>query len=704
MSTTIERGTVRRRPRRRRPFGGSNRVLICLLLLGSSYSLADDEDRWRKIGKGGLADAIAVDPRDSLRVYAAHWEDDVFRRSEDGGVTWQATGIIPYTEAIGYNLTIDPNDSDTIYIETDPEYCSSCDAALLRSTDAGVTWEILQYEGGIDGPIAIHPRNGSVLYRASSYSGRIYRSVDGGETWSVLVDLPQEGLSIAIDTSAQPVVLVGTLSGIYRSTNGGASWVAANTGLPGDGSSTIVNVLIASRTEAGTVYAATDRGLYRTVDAGAHWTRVSASFDTQTVTHISVDTRDSDVVWATSSGGKVYVTSDGGRVWRAQSVEGAAFTGLLDPALSDLPDFITDIAAGSGTPGTAYALVRELGIFRTTDGGESWELLGARLRGPVAQLVLPDPATPGKLYTASSANPQWHFSDRELLTVTSDGGSTWRLACDGLPAGEVGYGLGWLRDVKLSTLERGILFATTRRGVYRSVNGGRSWSAVNKGIVRAGDSGPLAIDPYDPAHVYVFVGKEGFFETLDAGLSWRRLTTALAAERIATIVPDASRPGVLYAGAHGDWDGVPAAVYRSLDDGQTWSRLGKPLGGGLDLTFIQIAVAPTSPTTVYALGRFGLYRLRSGDGDWANLGPIQGKFDASCVAVDPTEPTVLYAGTTRDGIFRSANSGDTWAPFSTGLNDRSASDQVHQIAFGAETSGVLYAATGNGVYARALNR
>ncbi len=703
MSTEIGRETVGQCLPGQNRLAEIGRVVMYLLLLSAFHAPAAEEDRWRKIGKGGLADAIAVDPRDSMRVYAAHWEDDVFRRSDDGGVTWQATGTIPYTEAIGYNLMIDPNDSDNLYIETDPEYCSSCDAALLRSTDAGVTWEILQYEGGIDGPVAIHPRNGSILYRADNYSGRVYRSVDGGGTWSVVADLPREGLSIAIDKSAQPIVLVGTASGIYRSTNGGAAWVAANTGLPGDGSSTRVTMLSASGTEAGTVYAATDRGLYRTNDGGAQWTRVSASFDTQTVTHISVDQRDSDVVWATSSGGKVYVTYDGGRGWRAQSIEGAAFTDLLDPNLSDVPHLITDIAAGSGARGTAYALVRETGIFRTTDGGESWDLLGARLRGPVAELVLPDPDTPGKLYAASSADTQYSFSDRELLTVTSDGGSTWRLACDGLPAGDVVSGLGWIRDLKISTLEPGMLFATTRRGVYRSVNGGRRWSPVNKGIVRAANAGPLAIDPDDPAHVFVFVGKEGFFETLDGGLGWRRLSTDLASENIATIVPDVNRPGVVYAGAHGEWYGDPAVVYRSLDGGQTWSVLGKPFGDdGVD--FIQIAVAPTSPSTVYALGSFGLYRLRSGDGDWTNLGLIDGRSEASCVAVDPADPTVLYAGTTRAGVFRSVNSGDTWTPFSTGLNDRSGSDQVRHIAFGAEASGALYAATGNGVYARALNR
>ncbi|MBI2837859.1 MAG: hypothetical protein HYX75_06070 [Acidobacteria bacterium] len=703
MSMRIGRDTAGRYLTGQKRLAGGGWVVMCLLLLGAFHASAAEEDRWRKIGKGGLADAIAVDPRDSTRVYAAHWEDDVFRRSDDGGVTWQATGTIPYTEAIGYNLTIDPSDSEVLYIETDPEYCSSCDAALLRSTDAGVTWEILQYEDGVDGPIAIHPRNGSILYRADNYSGRVYRSVDGGVTWSVLAGLPREGLSITIDKSAQPIVLVGTASGIYRSTDGGASWIAANTGLPGDGSSTMATMLSASGTEAGIVYAATDRGLYRTIDGGAQWTRVSASFDTQTVTHISVDSRDSDVVWASSSGGKVYVTYDGGRAWRAHSIEGAAFTGLLDPTLSDVPYLITDIAAGSGDRGTAYALVRELGIFRTTDGGESWDLLGARLRGPAAQLVLPDPVMPGKLYAASSADPQYSFSDRELLTATSDGGSTWRLACDGLPAGDVVSGLGWIRDLKISTLERGMLFATTRRGVYRSVNGGRSWSPANKGIVRSANAGPLAIDPDDPAHVFVFVRKEGFFETLDAGLSWQRLSTDLASRLIATIVPDTNRPGVLYAGAHGEWYGDAAAVFRSLDGGRTWSVLGKPFGDdGVD--FIQIAVAPTSPSTVYALGGFGLYRLRSGDGDWSNLGLIDGRSDASCVAVDPADPAVLYAGTTRAGVFRSVNSGDTWTPFSTGLNDRSGSDQVRHIAFGAEASGALYAATGNGVYARALNR
>lgn len=678
-----------------------NVMLACMVVLGSSFPLGAAQDRWKRISRGGGTDAIAVDPRNPSIIYSAHWVDGILRRSYDGGNRWQAAGTIPYTDEEGYSLTIDPNDTDTLYIETTAGSCSSCDSAVLKSTDAGDTWQIVQYLGSVDGPIALNPRNSSVIYRAAYYDG-VYRSPDGGETWHRLPSSPERGQSIAIDISAVPIVLVGTEAGIYRSTDAGSTWAPANQGLPGDGTTVLVKSLSASSTIAGTVYAATDKGLFLTADGGEKWTRVSAGFDSQDVTHISVDPRDSKVVWASSLGGHLYFTRDGGKAWRDRTVDGALFSGLFDPSVLEVPELVTDLAAGPGSPGTAYVVLREVGVFRTTDGGGSWELAGAHFHGPNAQLILADPEAPGTVYAAQTAAPTYAFSDRELLTVTADDGGTWRLACDGLPAGERQYlSLGWLRDVKISSAGGGTLFATTRKGVYRSVNGGRRWNAVNEGLTQSANAQCLAVDPGDPAHVYVFVSKEGFFESSDAGLHWKLLSSDLASQEIVRIATDASRRDILYSGANAQWHGNPAAVYRSMDDGQTWKEFGETLPNGV---FDQITVAPTNPSTVYAIGSFGCFRKRAGEGAWTQIGPRPGLLTVSSIVVDPRNPAVLYAGTTYGGIYRSDNSGNTWTSFSDGLSAKSGSLQVHQIIFDATRDQIMFAATSDGVYERVVDR
>jgi hypothetical protein len=132
---------------------------------------------------------------------------------------------------------------------------------------------------------------------------------------------------------------------------------------------------------------------------------------------------------------------------------------------------------------------------------------------------------------------------------------------------------------------------------------------------------------------------------------------------VAALVIDPARPSTLYAGLD------PAGVFKSTDGGTSSTAANTGLA---DVSVSVPAIDPVSPTTVYAgssnSGR-SVFKSTDGGASWAaaNTGLGDAGF-VSALAIDPTPPTALFAGTTR-GVFRSTDGGTSWSPFNTGLTD-----------------------------------
>ncbi len=208
------------------------------------------------------------------------------------------------------------------------------------------------------------------------------------------------------------------------------------------------------------------------------------------------------------------------------------------------------------------------------------------------------------------------------------------------------------------------LYAATATGVFRSLDGGASWSYSNRGLDDSPQASSLAVDPVHPLTVYA-AQNGAVFRSPDGGAGWLRVSSSFGVIKI--VLPPRSS-GVVYAMSSG-------ALYRSNDpnDLSTW----KILTRGLPASYRPVALVadPVDPNRLYAIvvGNdshvYGVYKSVDGGFNWkrADQGiPANAILDA--LAIDPRAPKVLYAGTNSGQVYKSRDGGALWRPFGPELD------------------------------------
>lgn len=314
---------------------------------------------------------------------------------------------------------------------------------------------------------------------------------------------------------------------------------------------------------------------------------------------------------------------------------------------------VRSLAVDSGNSAVVYAVAGEPGttpgtLYKSTDGGDTWKALaGSRL-----QVVAISPDQHATVYAAG-----------DRLLRSRDGGQTWT----DFPLPPVGT----FHDVtSLAVLPGDVLFAADGATVLRSADGGGTWSAVAS---EAAGFAPLTIlaAPADPSHV-AYASRREIHVSADGGLSFtlaaRPPSEGADPQDLAGFALSPSNPGTWYAMLTGN-----PKVFRSDDRGATWRVAGTlPLsspGGGQVLL-----VDPRTPDRVYAGTYLGLFKSVDGGTSWARSQaglpfPYGLPLPIFSLAASPSQPDVLYAGTSEWGVARSRSAGERWQiGLETGLN------------------------------------
>ena len=285
------------------------------------------------------------------------------------------------------------------------------------------------------------------------------------------------------------------------------------------------------------------------------------------------------------------------------------------------------------------------------------------------------------------------------------------------------------------------LYAGTGNGVYKSTDAGNSWRAAwsltgamalaidpktpstlyagftscgmgcNGGVLKSTDSGgswtafydftpyvervhALAIDPHTPSTLYVGTNTGGVLRSTDSGASWSAVNTGLPIAtyiNVGALAIDPHTPSALYAGidlCDGDVGCAPGGVFRSTDSGGSWSAV----NSGLTSTHVTtVAIDPTTPSTLYAGTDGGVFRSANSGANWSAVSSGLTHLGVSTLAIDPTAPSTLYAGTD-GGVFRSTDSAGRWT--ASGLTDT----QADALAIDPHSPSTLYAGTAGGVF------
>jgi photosystem II stability/assembly factor-like uncharacterized protein len=565
---------------------------------------------------------------------------------------------------------------------------------LWWATAASAGWSAIGPSGGNIKSLAVDPETPGIVYAGTSGKG-VYKSTDGGASWKAISSaLPSsvDVTSLEIDpvtTATLYAVLTynnqtsNPYSRVYKSDNGGAKWNEADSGLP---ATDRVNSVVIDPKTPDTLYAgvsnANKGGVYKSTDGGRSWRESDSGMPSHIgVTCLAIGPETSPVLYAGTCGRGVYKSTDGGVSWKAEN------------SMTSTVTWPTSLAIDPKTITTLYALDQPYGLLKSTDGGSNWEQVNSGLpSNPVLVTSLAiDPDTPSTLYAGASHIPG---NNSGCVYKSIDGGSNWKPINAGIPL------------VSMSALEvaclaidpgaPGAVYAGTNDfGVFKSINGGTSWTLPGVGLPPAIGLASIAIDPETPATIYAATSF-GVIKSINAGASWTLpcllpfSVTALAIDPKTTTTIYAVTPSLVTGG-----------IYKSTNGGAGWKSInsGLPLQGGGNWV-VSLVIDPETPTTLYAgtsgPTADGVYKSTNGGASWKPINSGLPSPFVTCLAIDPKTPATIYAGIAHYYIYKSTDSGTSWQPAS---NSGLVISSVSLLAIDPKTPSTLYAGQGGyGIY------
>jgi photosystem II stability/assembly factor-like uncharacterized protein len=474
---------------------------------------------------------------------------------------------------------------------------------------------------------------------------------------------------------------------------------------------------------------ATGGGVWKTEDAGVTWINVSDGFfHTGSVGAVSVAESNPNVVYAgmgeaclrgnLSSGDGVYKSTDAGKTWTHVGLADTSQIGRIRIHPSN-PDVA--FVAAVGHP---YGANAERGVFRTKDGGATWQkVLFVDDRTGAADIAI-DPSNAQVLYatTWQVLRTPWTITSTgpgSGLYKSTDGGDTWRKLTAGLPSGNLGK-----IGVTVSPVNPQRVWATVeaddKGGVYRSDDGGSTWRLLNGSFNMTSRQyyyGHIFADPQDANTVYTFCAKY-FYKSTDGGSTYGEVQTPHGDYHDLWIDPKDhlrmvngsdggaavtfnggrtwssidNQPTAQFYTAITD-NSVPYRVYGSQQDNTTVSIASRTSGAGITESDWHevaggesgyLAPTPSNPPVVFGGSYFGLmtrYDEKTGETRNVTVWPdynggrtaadLKYRFQWTYpIIVSPHDGNTVYAGA--QVVFRTTNGGQSWEPISPDLtrNDK----------------------------------
>lgn len=408
--------------------------------------------------------------------------------------------------------------------------------------------------------------------------------------------------------------------------------------------------------------ASSSGGVWKTTNAGTTFTPVFDSQGSYSIGCVTMDPSNHNVVWvgtgennnqrSVAYGDGVYKSVDGGKSWKNVGLKTSEHVGMItiDPRDSD----VVYVAAY----GPLWSAGGERGLYKTSDGGKTWEAVLTISKHTGVSEVHLDPLDPDVVYAVAHQRRRhvWTLIDggpESAIYKSVDAGKTWEKINRGLPGGDLGR-----ISIAISPADPEIMYAIVeaqenRGGFYRSTNRGATWVRRNSYTARGNYYQELFCDPKDPERVY---SMDTFLQvTDDGGLSWRSLG-------------DRSK----HWDSHALWidpcdtdhylNGNDGGVYESFDRGATWKFM-----TNLPVTqFYKVAIDYAEPfynvyggtQDNYSLG--GPSRTTSAHGivsaDWYTTQGGDG-FESQ---VDPEDHNIVYAQSQHGSLIRfDKRSGET---------------------------------------------
>lgn len=371
----------------------------------------------------------------------------------------------------------------------------------------------------------------------------------------------------------------------------------------------------------------------------------------------------------------------------------------VEPVWLALPLYggeMTSTAVDPTNAQVAYVGTRDAGVFKTVDGGASWQPARTGLTFTAIRTLRVDP---------TNASTLWAGTDFDGVWKSLDGGATWAPTGTGLPASMVVF------NIAIDPGHGGTLYAGLAGGVafsigavFKSVDGGTTWQEKDAGIPRYDQGNPytngvfaLALNPARPAELAAGTVLDGAFHSTDGGETWTAINGGVP------FMPGSTdwREEIEALGFdpyHADrLTGVIDGQFYSFDSG-TWVQqsTGYSLLGFMSS---RLYFHPTKPDVLFAIaGTGGLYTSTDGGVDWTEGNSAVMDVDSVIdVGLSTSEPNTIFAArdnayTGPGGVMRSPDLGVTWTEASEGISAL----EVQSVAIDPHDPRAIYAGTGTG--------
>jgi photosystem II stability/assembly factor-like uncharacterized protein len=708
---------------------------------------------------GGRISDIAIDPHNPAVFYVGFATSGVWK-SSNYGVTLSPIFDDEPAQSIGA-VAVAPSNDKIVWVGTgegNDRNSSGWGVGMFKSTDAGGTWKFagLKTSRTIR-RIVIHPTNPDIVFAAAGGSlwadggeRGLYRTTDGGATWQLVLsakapDNAVAGCSDVVMDPDNPDVLYAALyarqrkpwaflygvsatakgadvGGIFKSTDGGATWTKMTSGLPTE---TGRIGLAVARSKPNTVMAIVQSdeggtsdidqnhsrrgGIFRSEDAGATWVRVN-SFDPRPFyfSRIEIDPANDQRVYVVAW--NVYLSEDGGKTFREDKSAHvhSDVHAIAIQAGSTLPPPMT--APGDSTPKATPPVSQRIligtdgGLYQSFDAASSWQFLNSVPAGQYYRIAL-DSSTPYRIAGGLQDNSNWVGPSR---TDTKEGirNADWTM---------IGGGDGFY--TVFDPADSNIIFAESQGGEVHRFNARtgemRNFQpkpAEGSAAFRFHWTAPLIGSLHDKDVLYLG-GNRVFkitnhgetFEIISPDLSHnepdKTNTLGSAAENYAVVYALAESPlkaGRLFAGTD---DG---RLWVTSDEGKEWTELtGKlpkevrgrwvariePSHYDADAGYVVFSSYRSGDDTPY------VYRFTKLGGSWTRVtGDLPDADPAIVLREDPVNPKLLYLGT-EFGLYITLDGGAHWVRFG-GLPQV----RVDDIQLQAREGDVVIATHGRSLY------